>query len=269
MGRRFDPKLNKKKFLVHADCVVYTVNGLAVRNASKPDEEFGCFATHDRFPDCIGEREVWISEKLAPEEGVFFAANALTYLARVAAGATDKAYEDGLEVERLLREKLTGLSFRDGKPHSKVPDAIYLGEYVTLPDPKGPVTVCWVDGNLVRCYYKTDYTQGGHHYVYPWVSKQQIWVEDGVDHREAHFIVCHEYLERRLMRDGGLQYDRAHEIASALEYDLRNGSGLTQLLAGVGRRKIAKPDLPRLTDEGVFEFVNAHYRHPGKPRAES
>jgi hypothetical protein len=258
MERRYDPKLNKKRYLTHADCTVYTVNGLAVRNASRADEEFGNFATHDEFPDVIGAREVWVSEKLAPREGVFFAANALTHLARVAAGATDRAYDDGIEAERGLREAVTGVAFRDGKPHKRVPDELYLGEYVTLPDPKGAVGVRLVDGNLARSYYKTDYTQGGHHFVYPWVPGPQIWVEDGTDHREIPFVVCHEYLERRLMRDAGLGYDRAHQIASALEFDLRKGRGLTPLLTRRGR--VGRADLPGLTAEAVYEFVTAHYR---------
>jgi hypothetical protein len=260
MDRRYEPKLNKKCYLKHADCTLYTVCGLAMRNASRPDEEFGSFAVHDEFPDAIGEREAWISEKLASKEGVFFAANALTYLARLAAGNIDAAYEAGLDAERALREQITGLEFRNGKPHTRVPDAIYLSEYVTLPDLKGDVIVRRIDGNLARSYYKTDYTQGGHGYVYRWVPKPQIWVEDGVDHREIPFIVCHEYLERRLMRDGGLEYARAHEIASALEFDLRKGAGLTPLL-GRGRKKIAKSDLPELTTDEVYRFVCDTYRH--------
>ena len=72
------------------------------------------------------------------------------------------------------------------------------------PDPEGTVNVWLVDGNLVRSYYKTDYTEGGHGYVYPWVPKPEIWIEDGADHREVPYIVCHEYIERRLMRDEGL-----------------------------------------------------------------
>jgi hypothetical protein len=263
MTRRFEPKLNKQRYLSHADYTLFTVNGLAVRNASQPDEQFGNFATSDDFPDVIGAREVWITEKLAPREGVFFAANALTQLARTAAGAADQAYDDGIDVERALRESVNGVAFRDGRPHSRVPDAVYLDEYVTLPDPKGRVSVRLIDGNLARSYYKTDYTQGGHGFVYPWVPRAEIWVVYGVDRRELPFIVCHEYLERRLMRDAGLGYDRAHEIASALEFDLRRGTGLTPLLAR-GRRTVGKPDLPRLTDEAVYEFVNAYYRHAGK-----
>src|SRR5579871_3122622 len=125
----FDPKLHKQRLLTHEDYTVYTVNGYAVRDAARPDEEFGNFSTRDEFPDLIPEGEIWISEKIAPKEGIFFIANALTQQARQAAGATEKAYDDGLEVERLLRAKINGVAFRDGKPHKQVPADIYLEQY--------------------------------------------------------------------------------------------------------------------------------------------
>jgi hypothetical protein len=43
-SNRFQPKLNKRRVLSHADWTVYSVNGLAVRNVAQPDEEFGNFA---------------------------------------------------------------------------------------------------------------------------------------------------------------------------------------------------------------------------------
>src|SRR5947209_9018468 len=101
----FNPKLNKRRVLSHAEYTVYSVNGLTVRNVARPDEEFGNFATRDEFPDLIPEGEIWISEKLAPREGVFFIANALTRCKCQAEGASGKAYDDGLEVERVLRGK--------------------------------------------------------------------------------------------------------------------------------------------------------------------
>jgi hypothetical protein len=61
----FQPKLNKKRVLTHADYTVYSVNGFAVRDAAQPDEEFGNFATRDDFPDLIPAGEIWISEKIA------------------------------------------------------------------------------------------------------------------------------------------------------------------------------------------------------------
>jgi hypothetical protein len=260
-SNHFNPKVNKKRVLSHADCTVYSVNGLAVRNIAKPDEEFGNFATRDEFPDLIPEGEIWISEKLAPREGVFFIANALTRCRRQEKGVTDKAYDEGLEVERLLREKLNRVAFRYGKPHKHVPDAIYIEKYIVLPDPQGPVTVWVVDGNLVRSYYKTDYTEGGHGYVYSWVPRSEIWVENGVDRRELPFIVSHEYLERRLMRDEGIDYDTAHDFCSRIEFDMRKGRGLIQKTSVVPsrRQKLHKGDLGRLTRDEVFQYVLRAY----------
>jgi hypothetical protein len=258
--RRFDPKLNKKRVLTHAEYTVYSVNGLTVRNVAEPDEEFGNFAANDEFPDLIPKGEIWISEKLAEREGIFFIVSALTRLSREAAGATQKSYDDGLEAERLLRERITGLEFRNGKPHERVPEEIYLEEYIQLPDPKGTVRVWNIRGDLARNYYKTDYTEGGHGYVYPWVPRTEIWIEDGVDRREIPFILCHEYLERRMMRDAGLEYDRAHEIASKVEYDLRLAKGATPLLTG-GHRMLGKRDLPKLVADEVYDYVLDRYRH--------
>ncbi len=254
----YRPKLCKKRILSHEDYTVYSVNGLTVRNFAQPDEEFGNFAMNDEVPDLIPQGEIWISEKLAAKEGIFFIANALTQLSRQAAGATERAYDDGLDVERMLREKINGIAFRDGKPHQKVPNEIYLEHYLTLPDPQGPVEVWIVDGNVVRSYYKTDYTEGGHGYVYPWVPRPQIWIEDGVDRREIPFIISHEYLERRLMRDEKLDYDTAHEICSKFEFKLRKREGAAPLLIK-GRRKLSKSDLAKLTTDEVFEYAVKTY----------
>lgn len=254
----YDPKLRKRRVLSHEDYTVYSVNGLTVRNVAQPDEEFGNYAMHEEFPNLIPKDEIWISEKLAAKEGIFFIAAALTRLKRQAAGATDKAYEDSLEVERALREKINGVEFRDGKPHKQVPAAIYLEEYVTLPDPQGPVRVWLIDGNLARSYYKTDYTEGGHGYVYRWVPRGEIWVEAALERGELPYVISHEYLELRLMRDRKLSYDDAHEIAAKLEFRLREGKGLMRVLAP-GKDRLGKADLPRLTRPEVFAYVTGHY----------
>ena len=117
---------------------------------AQPDEEFGNFATRDTFPDLVPKGEIWISEKLAlgracSSSPILPSCNKK----RQADGISpDRAYDDGLEMERLLRERLHGVEFRDGKPHKEVPDKIYLEPYVILPDPQGPVKVWIVDGNL-------------------------------------------------------------------------------------------------------------------------
>jgi hypothetical protein len=261
-AKHYEPRLNKKRVLSHADYAVYSVNGLAVRNVAKPDEEFGNFATQDEFKHLIPKGEIWISEKLCPKEGVFFIANALARCSQKADGASDP-YDDGLQAEQVLREKVNSIKYRDGKPHRHVPRQIYLERYLIIPDPQGPVEVWLVDGNLVRSYYKTDYTEGGHGYVYNWVPRNQIWVEDGLDRRELPFIVSHEFLERRLMRDAHIEYDKAHEICSRVEFDLRKEKGATPLLVS-GRKKLQRSDLPKLARDEVYDFVQKKYVRNGQ-----
>jgi hypothetical protein len=252
---RYDPELHKTRILTLEDFTVYAVNALTVRNVAQPDEEFGNFATREEFPDLIPEAEIWISEQQAEEEGIFFIANALRRMKGRAGGMEESmAYEAGLEVERFLREKINGLEYRDGKPHARVPEKIYLHEYITLPDEQYPVKVWIVDGNLVRSYYKTDYTEGGHGVVYPWVPRREIWIEGAVDHREVPFIVAHEYTEHRLMRDEGLDYDRAHEIAAKMEFHLRKNEDPKTYLAP-GRRGVRKGDLLRLVKPEFLAYV--------------
>jgi hypothetical protein len=256
---RYSPKLHKRRVLTHEDFTVYAVNALAVRNVARPDEEFGNFATRHEFPDLIPKGEIWISEKTAPKEGVFFIANALTRLKALAGGAEDEAaYTSGLNVERFLRERLNGVEYRAGQPHKRVPEKVYLEQYATIPDEQFTVAVWVVDGNLVRSLYKTDYTEGGHGYVYRWVPKEQIWIEAALDSRELPFIVAHEYTELRLMRDEGLDYDTAHAICSEVEFQLRKNESPKSLLAP-GRRKFGKTDLHALASPEYFAYVRKHY----------
>jgi hypothetical protein len=111
---------------------------------------------------------------------------------------------------------------------------------------------------MVRSWYKTDYVEGGHGYVYRWIPKQQIWIEKDLDRWELPYIVSHEYMELRLMRDEGIDYDTAHCICSKFEFELRKRRGAHSLLVS-GRRRLAKRDLPRLARNEVFEYVVKTY----------
>lgn len=255
------PPLQKTRLLAHGPFTAYAVDPLAVRDRSQSDEEFGNFGVHHEFPRLIPENEIWIASRVAQEEGLFFVANALARLRAMDEGSSeDQAYATGENVERYLRAKLRGAEYRGGRPHKRVPPRIYVEEYITLPDPEGPggqVTAWRVDGAVVRDFYKSDYTEGGHGYVYRWLPKPEIWVEASLERAELPFIVTHEYLERLLMRDAGLEYDHAHEICSKVEYSMRECRGPRSPVCL--RRKPTKADLPRLTSRELFDYVVRHY----------
>ena len=252
-------KLAKRLVATQQGYAIHTVNSFAVRDLTAPDEEFTNFAIHEDFPELIPERDIWIDERLFADEGIFYLANALVRL-KVGrdGGSDDRAYAAGLDMERALRERLVGVKFRNGRPHKRVPGRIYVDRYLTLPDPEGPIEVRIVDGNLVRSFYKTDYTEGGHGYVYPWVPKGQIWVERVIAKAEIPFMVSHEYLELRLMRDRGMGYDKAHEAAAKVEFALREGDRIRSLLT-TKPRALAKSDLAGLTTPEFFHAFAARF----------
>jgi hypothetical protein len=254
------PPLHKRHLYTHGPYRFFAVDSLAVRDISLSGEEFGNFAVHDEFPRLIPENEIWITDRLADEEGVFFIANALAQLRTREQGDEDRAYDAGENVERFLRHRLRGAEYRGGKPHKRVPERIYVEQYTTLPDPTRPgedVTVWLIDGAVARDFYKTDYTEGGHGYVYRWVPKDEIWLEVTLVRSEVPYILTHEFLERRLMHDAGLDYDTAHNICSKVEYTLREGRGPIDILTS--GRKLTKADLPRLAKDEFFQYVVGRY----------
>lgn len=252
--------LNKRYVTTLRGYRVCTVDAFGIRSLTRHDEEFTNFAIHTDFPTLIPAGEVWVDARLFESEGIFCLADAMVHLKKLEEGLPeDEAYQAGVKAERLLREQLVGVKFRGGKPHRRTPSKVYINHYVTLPDPAGPVEARLVDGNLVRSLYRTDYVEGGHGYVYPWVPKGEIWLEQGVALGELPFVLAHEYTELRLMRDKGLQYDPAHAIAAKVEFALREGDELRDLLAP-GGRAFTKADLPRLTTDEFFAAVRRRYR---------
>ena len=248
--RRAPRGLRKRLVLFQQGWRICAVNAFVIRSVALPDEEFTNFATQDDFKDLIPKGEIWIVRENLEVEGIFCVANALAQLKQKEQGIDDElAYENAVRIERELRYRVNGVEFRDGRPQRSVPDELYGELYVTLDDEQYPIEVWRVDGNLVRSLYKTDYTEGGHGQVYPWCPKHQIWVEKDLKITELPFIVCHEYLELRLMRERRLSYDRAHSIASKMEFALRKGKGLTKLMAP-GRHKIDNRHLPRVVRRG-------------------
>lgn len=257
--RRAPTNLDKTRITRLGGYVIHTVNAFGVRDLTEHDEEFTNFAIHDDFPRLIPRGEIWIDARLFEREGLFYLANTLTHLREKEKGTTeDRAYAAALKVERLLREQLVGVKFRAGRPHKRVPRQVYDQPYVTLPDPSGPIEVWQVHGNLIRSYYRTDYTEGGHGYVYAWVPKTEIWIEHDLDPAEIPFVVAHEYVELRLMRDLAIPYARAHPISSKVEYALREGGGKTSLLLPADRA-LGRRDLSALAAPGFFESVVKHH----------
>ena len=261
-SRRPNPRgvrLNKRFIATHNGYHFYTVNGYAVRDVAQPDEEFGCFATSDNFSSLIPKGEVWLAEQAVEREGLFFIANALTQLKEQEGAPGCQGVYPGHQRRTPAAGTAQSLEVPRGRSPKTHPQRSLCGPlYATLPDKEDKTVNVWiVDANVVRSLFKTDYVEGGHGFVYPWVPNNEIWLEDTLDQHELPFIVAHEYLERRLMRDEKLDYDTAHDICSRVEFHLRKNQHVKLFLARA--EKFRKKDLPKLASDELLQYVVQHH----------
>jgi len=89
------------------------------------------------------------------------------------------------------------------------------------------VEVLYVDGASVRRGFDPYFELGGHHYVYAYIPKNQVWVDAKTDPADWKYTVVHELSERALMKKG-MTYADAHDFALATERQARRKDGVAK-----------------------------------------
>ena len=220
------------------DFKVWQVDGEYVRD--KINREFTNFGQHFRFP-FIPKYEFWIDKEHAPGEKHFFIDHLLVEWDLMSKGADyDVAIAKGDLKEKKERAKTTlmeklerivlsaitegenGFRIKSGMTAKEVPDLIYEERIHKDYD---NIKVWIINGEAVRDLYFIDYTEGGHHFVYPWVPLKEVWLDDDLGPEERNFVLLHELHERFLMAKG-LDYSKAHASSSAIEYKCRHNPKL-------------------------------------------
>lgn len=96
-----------------------------------------------------------------------------------------------------------------------------------------------IDGEAVRNLADVDFTTGGNPARYLYVPANEIWVERWLSLNDFTAIVFHEYIEYVFMKDRGMTYETAHDLAVETEMGMR-----TKLRCGTlritSRSQIAK-----------------------------
>lgn len=214
-----EKKVPRKPLAEDRGLKVFLVNDFELRNMSPETEEFSNYAIHEDLPKWIPEGEVWISARAKKEERWLYVEEAYNRLRFEKAGLSEKqAYEKALALDKAHRTKMKGVYH---KPASDSVDKVKVGgkPYMTVND--GKFKVWKVDGEKVRDLFKTDFVEGGHGYVYPWIPKDEIWLEAGLSEGEYKFILHHEWVEMNLMKSKDMPYEKAHQIAAKSEYEAR------------------------------------------------
>ena len=86
------------------------------------------------------------------------------------------------------------------------------------------LTVHAVSGPKIRDHLSVEFAAGGHGYVYKYVPKDEVWIEDINTLRDQRMVLAHELIEREFMKVRGWTYKKAHALANKLEQLLRNGA---------------------------------------------
>jgi hypothetical protein len=215
---------------------IFTVNDLEIRNKAEYAEEFsdygvnigkkGLRTLNFKF---IPKNEIWIAKSIKPDERHYIISNALEYIRGIERGMDPgNSYENAIKKEQSVRTKnvinkyhIKSKNTKFAPLHKDIPEKVYLKKYGVIKDDSETVNIFIVKGEVVRDLYKTDYVEGGHYYVYNWIPKEEIWIENIVSQEEIPVIILHEFLERILMKYKKFQYVRAHVAASKVEFEHR------------------------------------------------
>ncbi len=190
---------------------LWLVNGHEVRDSSPANQEFGELAIHADFA-LIPDNEIWIEDDVSLEERKFLVANALYRLKLMANGMTKAmAYDKALVYEKSMRltfgRRASGFDLR-------------VDRYYSF----GHFTIWLVNGPEVRDRYKTDFIEGGNHGAYSWIPEDEIWIEFSMHLEEYPFVMSHEFVEDYLIMHANWNYEKAHHLASRVEYQMRQRS---------------------------------------------
>jgi hypothetical protein len=199
---------------------LYWVDELEIRNSSESGEEFSNYGMPEDFPNMIPENEIWFSNRIKQIEYPFLKDEALNRIKYENQGMNpNDAYDKAIQEAKSERIKyLKTLLSHPENTNKKAFTDIYIKR---LKSNMTKLNVFLVNGTAVRDYYKTDFVEGGHGYVYDFVPINEIWIEDEVPMNERILILLHELYERYLMKYKGFDYLKAHNAASKLEWKYR------------------------------------------------
>lgn len=220
-----------KKLMTIKKIVIWQVDGNYIRN--NKDVNFNNAGHHFIF-DYIPVNEIWIDKDFSSHEKV-----ELCYKVGQKVKCTNASKDEEELIEQTLEERCLikhGMSYNDaleissknaqkrrrdenGIPLSKTYDNVYVKKIPQFC--MNGVKVWLIYGKLVRDNLYKHFTQGGHHYVYKWVPKNEIWIDDNLNPKEYGYVLFHEAIERNLMKYNKMNYESAHGVAIAYEGILR------------------------------------------------
>jgi hypothetical protein len=224
-----------KKFCTIDKFDVWLVDGVYLRE--KIDKEFTNFGQHYAFP-YIPENEFWIDKENCPGEEKYFIEHMLVENKLMSQG---KSYNYARLEGRLAEKKERFRSKLMKKIIKLVKNKkMTLGKiHKKLLQETKPIKIWLLNSENIRGVFFTDFTEGGHGLVYPFIPKNEVWIDDDVSPKERGFVLLHELYERNVMAKNNGDYIPAHTLASKIEYYCRHHK---KLLDGKIKEELRKAE---------------------------
>jgi len=214
---------------------VYYVSGYVIRR--EIDKTFPNYGSHRSFK-FIPKNEFWIDyENRNKREAKYIIINFLAFEKEIEKG---KNVDDAIKIANMIEKrerhkskwikKLRKIKIKE-KLLKKIHEKRLFGKITDK------LKIWLIDGDIVRSLFDVDFNQGGHGYVYQFIPKNEVWVDDYLYKKDITFTIVHELHERRLMIKGW-KYDNvgiakiarrkgdnkkySHPAAEDLEFWLRH-----------------------------------------------
>lgn len=201
---------------------IWVVDGNYIRK--NMDKEFTNFGQNYRFK-FIPKKELWLDKEYSKKtKEKDFYIKTMIRLDNFLSNGMD--YNKAVKIVEIMEKRERAKSkylkkFFKFKSKKKVIEKIHLS--LIKKYSFGNLKTWIVDGELVRGLYFLDFTQGGHDFVYNFVPKNEIWIDNDIGLNERKFIFLHEIYERNLMKKG-MKYNLAHQKSSLIENYARKNS---------------------------------------------
>lgn len=179
---------------------VFIVDGEFIRD--NIEEEFTNFGQHYMF-NFIPENEFWIDKEYGEGDEYDYFIDHLLVENRLMKKGVD-AHTACQEADKIeIRERNKDLLLKkEIYSEEKKEELVKKVRKRLLRKYSEKVKIWLVNGRLVRSIFFTDFTEGGHDKVYPFIPENEVWIDDDVNPKERKFILLHELHERNLMAKG-------------------------------------------------------------------
>jgi hypothetical protein len=85
----------------------------------------------------------------------------------------------------------------------------------------GEFKIWSVYGDYIYLIFDADFVIAGNGYAKHYIPKNEIWIDRMTAEDDLPFVIIHEISESCIMRDLDYSYEKAHNMANAIEFEAR------------------------------------------------